>query len=1505
MISVPARVLAPLLFCMCVAALGSSTSTLSPQEPLAFERNDGQHDPAIAFVGRGSAYSVVLDARGAAIAVPERRGKDATGKDITVTVLRSIAFAGATGPATIEPFERVPGVSNFFQGSSTRTNVPSFAQVVYRAVYPGVDAVFHASATNDLEIDFNVAPGASANRIALQVAGPWAISPNGDLHSSLGDSDLTLHRPIAYQLIAGVRHTVPVSYKLGRSGTVQLELGFYDPTYGLVIDPAISYATAIGKIRTLNGIAVDTQQNVYVVGSAADSSFTTTAGAFQPTFNGLEDAVIIKYNKAGQRIFATFLGAADVISRAIGVAVDDQEQIYVTGWTSVGYDATTGQAHFPITPGAYQSPPYVWDSTSSGSEDVFVTKLAASGSSLLFSSLVGGSGEQSPAAIALGPAPAYNVYVTGQVQGPRNDPTFKPFPTTAGAFRTSITGDPATFGNSDNFVFELSNNGSTLLASTLFGGSKGDSPNRLAVDTVGDVWLAGATYSADFPKTVNAYRSVFVGPTVTSGFITNSYSDVYVVKFNAALTQLRYGTYLTGSSQTSGDVPSDVATDPDNNAYVVGYTPSNDFPTTAGAFKTATHGGFITKFNAAGQVLFSTVLGGATPSNARTSIAGVRTSGDVVFVAGSTGATDFVTKGPLQAQNAGSDDIFICAFNSAGNVLEFSTYLGGNGSDGVYQLALDAASNLYMIGSTTSTNFPFSANAAEPPGSSFNSFYLKVNADRDGDGLLDWWELSGIDANGDGTIDFDLAARGAKVDHKDLFVEIDYMTAANHTHDPRTLPSGTALQTPSIDFVVTAFASAPVTNPDGTNGITLHATIDESIPEQPIISFNGTNSGFNAIKLGSPPSPCGAAHFGTVADRSSNNCANIIKAKRRVFRYALFAHDFAEQVGSTGIAEIGGNDFIVSLEAGVPWIDYGDLAARAASTYNTSLDEEWTNMLAGTFMHELGHTLSLEHGGGLGQLNAASRGVNCKPNYISVMNYTRQFNKAGLAPGTTSPTIRTDRDLDYSSAVLPPLNESALIEGSGVGGPTVEILYGEATTGIGRITSASGPIDFNGLNGIEANPVSADINKISAIVGCSGNSPGELLEGHDDWSNLVYNFRLSPYYADGTTISAYQQQEMTDADVSGALFATPPPVVAITSPSDGTRFPAGANITFNATATNPDGSVTTVYFVADSTLLATDTTTPYGTIWSNTPTGTHVLRVNAVDNDGGSASKQVMIHVGCTPAFTPSSTAIAFDTGGGSFSMSLPTGCKWTSSTNANWLLVTPADGDGSATFTFTAANNMTGSSRTGTITIAGQDFLVTQDPAPPFGAPTAVAATGTGSGTPTIHVTWHGTSGVANYEVAFSSNGTTYTTAGMTTDEFFDFTVGVSANAAYLVKVRAIATGGAQSAYSTPDLASTFVFTDDPLQSRVTMIKSVHWTELRTAVNAVRQVAGLTAAIWTANVAVGQTVTRTSVQELRTAIDGARANLGLSALTYTDATLTTDTVIKAGHLMEIRGGLQ
>jgi streptogramin lyase len=305
--------------------------------------------------------------------------------------------------------------------------------------------------------------------------------------------------------------------------------------------------------------------------------------------------------------------------------------------------------------------------------------------------------------------------------------------------------------------------------------------------------------------------------------------------------------------------------------------------------------------------------------------------------------------------------------------------------------------------------------------------------DTDGDGLLDSWETNGIDADENGTVDLPLHLPPYSADplHKDVFVEVDYMAA--HQPQPGTLAD-----------VIAAFADAPVSNPDGASGVRLHALLDEVVPTiAPVVFLSrptGTANDFDDIKLGDFWTSCDG-RFGTAAERSGGNCWALLIAKRLAFHYAVFGHSYSEAPTSSGIAELPGNDFMVTVG--------GKTAEWIAAAGGLRSAE------AGTFMHELGHNLDLHHGG-------FEDLPNCKPNYQSVMTYTRQV-----------PYIDPARPLDYSRELLPTLDEVALDETLGVGGADGNVVFGVG--GIARLAPAGGSIDWNGDGTIASLPVAADV----------------------------------------------------------------------------------------------------------------------------------------------------------------------------------------------------------------------------------------------------------------------------------------------------------------------------------------------------------------------------------------------------------------------------------------------
>jgi uncharacterized repeat protein (TIGR01451 family) len=439
-----------------------------------------------------------------------------------------------------------------------------------------------------------------------------------------------------------------------------------------------------------------------------------------------------------------------------------------------------------------------------------------------------------------------------------------------------------------------------------------------------------------------------------------------------------------------------------------------------------------------------------------------------------------------------------------------------------------------------------------------------THIDSDEDGLPDHWESSGIDFNQDGTVDLalntvmsgDASNLAANPNRKDIYVEMDYMqetTGANpHTHQPGRRPDDLAnLTVDPILQVRNAFASNPVRNVNGTLGATLHTFMGEAVPEVFALQFlyqtrpTGATDDFDDLKFGSngatPGEPCGNGtnhgYFGTMADRGNAlTCPNILGAKRLVFRYSIFAHRVSFPLTApdftSGVAELGGNDFIVSLAVREPisatnptGADYEDYANSLVAPYNTTtpapspaaiFDNIFADYQAGTFMHELGHTLGLLHGGAVF--------TNCKPNYLSVMNYSRQTNAGGLStinlPGIApSASVLTNRRLDYARApALRTLDESGLLETAGINGPMGErTLHGRPTTGVALISSTGGHIDWNNNGSNEAGAISADINFLPTIDSnqCA-NSPSQTLESSDDWSNLRFNHFETINFADGS-----------------------------------------------------------------------------------------------------------------------------------------------------------------------------------------------------------------------------------------------------------------------------------------------------------------------------------------------------------------------------------------------------
>jgi hypothetical protein len=383
--------------------------------------------------------------------------------------------------------------------------------------------------------------------------------------------------------------------------------------------------------------------------------------------------------------YASYLGGSG-LDFGSGVFEDGSGNIFLAGETS--------SADFPTTTGAFQT-------ALSGTDDAFVSKIAASGGSLIYSTYVGGS--KTAQAIALTVDHDHAIVVGTTDSGD--------FPVTADAFQ------PTFAGVFDGFVTKLNENGDGLSFSSFIGGADNDLITGVAVDSAGNLYLAGGSASTDFPVTPGAFQTVYGG----------GLEDGVLAKVETSTGALVYASYLGGSAE---DDATAIAVDRDDNAYLTGETFSSNFPVTPGAFQTSQPGtvnAFVTKMNPSGSdTVFSTYLGGSSRDAGR-AIALSPHNPPYISIAGQTTSSDFPTMNPTQATIGGNDDAFETEMVNAGDALFFSTFLGGSDFDRGHGVKYVGANSVVLTGDTFSTNFPTKAAIQDSLAGTDNAFLTELN----------------------------------------------------------------------------------------------------------------------------------------------------------------------------------------------------------------------------------------------------------------------------------------------------------------------------------------------------------------------------------------------------------------------------------------------------------------------------------------------------------------------------------------------------------------------------------------------------------------------------------------------------------------------------------------------------------------------------------------------------------------------------------------------------------
>ncbi|HEX8503304.1 MAG TPA: carboxypeptidase regulatory-like domain-containing protein [Pyrinomonadaceae bacterium] len=678
--------------------------------PLSFEPNRGQADARVQFLARNGAYSLYLTPGEMTLALRNAGARERDGRAAPFASALRIRLLGASARARAYGLGEMEGKSNYLVGHDParwRTDVPHYGRVRYEGVYPGVDVVYYGT-NRQLEYDFNLAPGADAGliRLSFEGAGGLRVEEGGDLVLKTAAGEVRQHAPLAYQEVGGVRREVACRYVLGGASRVGFRLGEYDRGLPLVIDPVVSYSTFLGGggYDEGNAVAVDSEGNAYVTGYATSTDFPVTPGALQPTRRGANtnnlnyDVFVSKLNPAGTAlVYSTYLGGSGS-DHGVSVAVDAAGRAHVGG--------VTDSADFPTTAGAYRT---TWNS----SQDIFVSKLDAGGSSLLYSTYLGGSDYEQGGYLGLGGGG--EIYVAGRTHSAN-------FPATPGAFQTQ--GHNPRWGASEGFVTKLSPAaGAGLIFSTFLGGSAEDMVEGLAVARGLDdsVYVTGRTNSTDFPN---------LPGTVQPGHSGEGWTyDAFVTRLNSAGTQAVYSTYYGGTGDEYG---SGVAVDATGAAYFVGLTSSQFLQTTPGAFQETYAGGpaggpaagnndydgFVAKLRPdGGQLAYATYYGGHGGDKANA--VAVDAEGNA-YVTGETNSTDLpVGAGGVQtAFGGGQFDGFFFKLDAAGAALHYGTYLGGDDWEQARGVALGAGGDVYLTGNTYSYNFPTTPGAFRPNRSS-------------------------------------------------------------------------------------------------------------------------------------------------------------------------------------------------------------------------------------------------------------------------------------------------------------------------------------------------------------------------------------------------------------------------------------------------------------------------------------------------------------------------------------------------------------------------------------------------------------------------------------------------------------------------------------------------------------------------------------------------------------------------------------------------------------------
>ncbi|MBC7261296.1 MAG: SBBP repeat-containing protein, partial [Chloroflexi bacterium] len=727
------------------------------QLPLYFVENRGQVDARVAFYVQGKDKVVYFTDDGVTLVLDEAAlgvtlegtevpttnrlgtevpttnrfttsglGKVPTADDEPASGMRrqvalKLEFVGANPVPQPVGQDQTPAVISYFKGKPEewKTGLRTYARVVYPDLWPGIDLVYSGTA-NRLKYTFIVHPGADPTQIRLAYHGATALSitPEGQLEIETALGSFYDALPSAYQEINGQRIPVAISYLLLENGIRNTEhatlltphsytfrLGPYDPSRPLIIDPSVLlYSGYIGGSDDDEGrgIVVDSDWNAYIVGHTRSdpASFPETVGPYL-THSGEWDVFVAKVNIQGTALlYCGYIGGTGT-DYGYAIDLDASRNAYIAGYTD--------SSDFPTTVGP--------DTSFNEGGDAFVAKVNAAGTALVYCGYIGGSSYDEGWGVAVDSSG--NAYVVGAAHSDENT-----FPDGDGF--GSLTGfDTSYNGGCDAFVVKVNAAGNGLVYATYIGGNDSETALDVVVDVLGNAYVCGHTSSDEstFPETI--------GPDLSYNGGTKR-GDAFVAKVHSSGGLLSYCGYIGGSLDDSAE---GIAIDSEQNAYVAGWTESSQaqgFPVTVGPDLTYNGGdkdAFVAKVDSAGiNLVYCGYIGGDDAEEARDLTLDAMSYAYIAGYTRSTQATFPVVVGPDLTHNGGQDG-FVAKVNPQGTApLVFCGYFGGSGNDEAWDIVPDAYENTYVVGVTTSSDFP----AVQGPDTSYNggedAFVAKVGA---------------------------------------------------------------------------------------------------------------------------------------------------------------------------------------------------------------------------------------------------------------------------------------------------------------------------------------------------------------------------------------------------------------------------------------------------------------------------------------------------------------------------------------------------------------------------------------------------------------------------------------------------------------------------------------------------------------------------------------------------------------------------------------------------------